>query len=385
MSTSENFTPGVFLESLASSYLYAGSRITHAIYISICLLLILSFLSLFFITMQVSEVAPAIIRPETEWSVIHSLVNGRLAECRVKENSFVEAGQVLYIIESDRLLAQEKFLGNRKAELDLLLNDLHALTSGISGPALSTPLYQQAYRSYREKLSDAQARSAKVKTDYERNRKLHDQKVIADAEFEGHAFEFRKAQNDVSILIQQQVNLWENERTQYMKEEKEISSQLIQLQHDKEDLIIHAPVRGNIQNVAGLYPGSLVFVNQPLGQISPETELVVEAYVQPNNIGLIQHNTHVLFQVDAFNYNQWGVATGTVQEISSDIQLMNEQPIFKVRCNLDNNFLQLRSGYKGYLKKGMTLQARFLVTERTLWQLLYDKADDWLNPYSNNN
>jgi len=28
----------------------------------------------------------------------------------------------------------------------------------------------------------------------------------------------------------------------------------------------------------------------------------------------------------------------------------------------------------------MTLQARFLVTERTLFQLLYDKADDWLNP-----
>jgi HlyD family secretion protein len=28
----------------------------------------------------------------------------------------------------------------------------------------------------------------------------------------------------------------------------------------------------------------------------------------------------------------------------------------------------------------MTLQARFMVAERTLWQLLYDKVDDWMNP-----
>jgi len=28
----------------------------------------------------------------------------------------------------------------------------------------------------------------------------------------------------------------------------------------------------------------------------------------------------------------------------------------------------------------MTLRALFFVTRRTLFQLLYDKADDWLNP-----
>jgi HlyD family secretion protein len=32
------------------------------------------------------------------------------------------------------------------------------------------------------------------------------------------------------------------------------------------------------------------------------------------------------------------------------------------------------------IKKGMTVQVRFLVTRRTLFQLLFDKADDWLNP-----
>lgn len=69
----------------------------------------------------------------------------------------------------------------------------------------------------------------------------------------------------------------------------------------------------------------------------------------------------VRFQVDAFNYNQWGMATGKVLEISNDIYTIDEKPVFIVKCQLDKEFLQLKNGYKGYLKKGMTLQARFMI------------------------
>jgi len=161
---------------------------------------------------------------------------------------------------------------------------------------------------------------------------------------------------------------------------RDFESQLTQLQKENENLTIKAPVSGSIQNFAGIYQGSMVFANQDLAQISPDTNLVVEAFVNPNDIGLLRTNMPVRFQVDAFNYNQWGLATGNVLEISNDIHFVNEKPVFKVRCLLDQEYLQLKNGYKGYLKKGMTLQARFMVTERTLWQLLFDKVDDWLNP-----
>ena len=67
-------------------------------------------------------------------------------------------------------------------------------------------------------------------------------------------------------------------------------------------------------------------------------------------------------------------------DISSDVITHNDQPVFKVRCSLDNHELQLKNGYRGKLKKGMTLTARFRITERTLCQRFYDKMDDWLNP-----
>ena len=54
--------------------------------------------------------------------------------------------------------------------------------------------------------------------------------------------------------------------------------------------------------------------------------------------------------------------------------------MFRVRCAVKENTLQLKNGYKGMLQKGLTYTARFYLTRRTLWQLLFDKLDNWLNP-----
>jgi HlyD family secretion protein len=59
---------------------------------------------------------------------------------------------------------------------------------------------------------------------------------------------------------------------------------------------------------------------------------------------------------------------------------INDLPFFKVRCSLEQKSLLLKNGYKGYLKKGMTLTGRFMLIRRSLFQLLYDKTDSWLNP-----
>ena len=100
----------------------------------------------------------------------------------------------------------------------------------------------------------------------------------------------------------------------------------------------------------------------------------------PKDIGFIEKDMQVLFQIDAFDYNIWGISKGQVTEIASDFLIINHRPVFKVKSKLNQPYLKLKNGYTGYLKKGMTLRARFTITERSLWQLLYDKADSWMNP-----
>jgi hypothetical protein len=59
---------------------------------------------------------------------------------------------------------------------------------------------------------------------------------------------------------------------------------------------------------------------------------------------------------------------------------MNNTPMFRIRCTMDRNYLSLKNGIKGYMKKGMTVRARFIIAERSLFQMLYQSTDDWLNP-----
>jgi HlyD family secretion protein len=54
--------------------------------------------------------------------------------------------------------------------------------------------------------------------------------------------------------------------------------------------------------------------------------------------------------------------------------------MFKVKCTFKSPTLMLKNGVKGQLKKGMSLQARFILTRRSLFQLLFDRTDDWINP-----
>ena len=85
-------------------------------------------------------------------------------------------------------------------------------------------------------------------------------------------------------------------------------------------------------------------------------------------------------QVDTYNYQQWGLLEGKVAEVLPDIVEINNMPCFRVRCVMNSNYLELPNGYKGYMKKGMTVTGRFFLTKRSLLQLLFDKIDDWMNP-----
>ncbi len=52
---------------------------------------------------------------------------------------------------------------------------------------------------------------------------------------------------------------------------------------------------------------------------------------------------------------------------------------FKVGGQMDKNYLQLKNGFGGNIGKGMTFTTRFHLIHRTLWQLLFDRVDDWFN------
>ena len=373
--------PKEILTHTTEFHLSHHPRTPQVIYVSIVLGLITLVALLPFLWVDVSVKSEGILKATTEMSILKATANGYIKEVMVKEHQAVQKGQLLFSVTAPGLHEKEKFLQAKREEVNMFLEDLNLLLGEVAiNQHPKTSLYRQSYSDYQQKLLDRQTRFLKVKQDYERNKKLYEQKVIAAADFENFQFEYDKSKNEIELLKQNQLSQWQQELRSYEKELTELENQTAQLRKEMDNLDIKAPVNGTVQNLIGIYAGSSVFAGQELAQISPNTDLLAEVYVSPNDIGLLRPGMNVRMQVGAFNYNQWGLLTGKVKEISSDIQVMNNRPMFEVKCSLEKDHLTLKNGYKGNLKKGMTLQARFVVTQRSLWQLLYDKADDWLNP-----
>jgi HlyD family secretion protein len=56
---------------------------------------------------------------------------------------------------------------------------------------------------------------------------------------------------------------------------------------------------------------------------------------------------------------------------------------FRVECLPEKTWMSLRNGIRADLKKGMNFNARIILTRRSLFNLLFDKVDKWMNPNRN--
>lgn len=379
--------PPEILEFTSDYHFQQHHTRSNAVYMMILLIIVAAFVSLFLIAVDVSVRSAGVVRATDNRNEIKALVSGRIDSLMVRENQRVRKGQTLLTIEADIIREQNQLVKAQKSDFDNQVRDLKILlhlsrTNNWSRkPGLTSGLYKQDFALFWQKITDAKTTLITVEKDFARNKKLHDVKAISELEYDRAVLLHTSAQNRIKTLMEEEEARWESELTNLQMKVRELKSQNAQFQREKDFYIVKAPISGTIQDLKGLQTGSIVSANEFLAEISPDEAIVAEMFVEPKDIGLIRPGTKARLQVDAYNYNQWGLATGHVASVSSDVYTNGkEPPYFKVRCVLDQDALSLPNGYKGKIKKGMTVQARFLVTRRTLFQLLYDKTDNWLNP-----
>lgn len=377
--------PADIIEDSIENGLSAISTRSQLIYITALAGLLAALAALPFIGVDVSVQSQGVVRTVAEKNEIRPLVAGVVAEVLVHNNQSVRVGQPLIRLRTD--LPETKLRLNRSQQAGKLLNihDIDRLVHAdratlLSVSGLRSPLIRQQYEQLRFQLSEAIHTQQRRKQELEMAQQLYRDKVIARQELEDKEYNDKMAGAQMASQMERQLSEWQTVLMQSRLDLDELRAQEKQLLNERELHTIKAPVAGTVGQLAGRYPGSYVQPGEVLGIVSPDSNLVVECYVSPKDIGLLRPGMPTRMQIDAFNYNQWGMAEGTIGEVSNDIVVMNNQPVFRVKCRLKTNFLTLSTGYKGYLKKGMTLQARFIVTRRSLFDLIYDKTDDWLNP-----
>jgi HlyD family secretion protein len=260
-----------------------------------------------------------------------------------------------------------------------LITGAENITPGLVN-RLKTPVYKQQVSRFVNQVTDHEASIKKAGNELAMNSFLAAEKVISSKEL----FD-KRIENDKLLAIyhsfkNEQLNIWQQELNKYRIEISQARTRMHEIHAENRLHAIRAPVSGTLQGIQSAYEGNSLSAGETVCSISPETELVAECFISARDAGLVKNGQPVSFRIDAYDHNYFGILTGKVISIDNDFTLLNNNPSFKVRCSFNHSSLSLKNGFTGQLKKGLTLEAMFKVTSRTLFQLLFDKLDDWIDP-----
>ena len=355
-----------------------GSK-SISIYALVIISLITLILALPFIEVDVTSQSRGVVRSQKETVSLNTIVEGEIILFNMKNNQAVNVGDTLIMIAKEDIESQKELNDTLIKGSKLLMNDLNRLLTG-STSAFETSRGREMYNTFFSKKIELANKLNLAESNFIRQKQLFDKMVISQSVYEKYVYEYNAARQVIKSFTKQNRSSWELQKQELQERQKSLENNITNLNIQSSNYTITAPLTGTLENVKGLQVGSFVSASQTIAQISPDSDLIVENIVYPSEIGLLKKGQNVKFQFDAFNYNQWGLLEGRIIEIDKNITLDNSTAFFKIRCSLESKELRLKNGYEAKISKGMTLTTRYFINRRSIWELLFDKIDDWLNP-----
>ncbi len=370
------------------SYLIKISTRSRIIYLIIILFVAGCISVLPFIYVDVSVQARGFIQSDIEKQKIITPFHGKISYSHIRNGVKVEKGDTLLIIDSETIRAQKAAFENRLAENESAISDLEKLNT-IDNPEIilddsffRTDRYFIEYSNMLKLRNIEYQTYQRIKAEHDRNKVLYETKLIPDSEFEKSLFSFKSEEENLSRIITYHKTLWHSDLMQRRNDSNTLNAEIQHCEEELNNRILIAPVEGEIIQSMDIQKGTIVGQNQAVAEISPEGELIATCFINPGDIGLLNRSQRVRIMIDALHYNEWGLLDASITEISDDM-IVDEasNAYFRIKCKPEKTTLSLKDGTMASLKKGMSINARIVITRRSLFNLLFDKIDKWLNPY----
>lgn len=384
------------------------------IYWSLLVVTLAALSALPIVKVDMSVGAPGQIRPAVERLVVYPAVSGRISEFLVADNQLVQAGDPLLVIDSSALQARIAQNRSERAENARALTDLQTLLGPDAWPAvldssppelpeipplalanspwstgtdlslpLATPQYLRQHAVLQSNLARLSLQRSKVMHDLVRSKSLYEKGLITQQEFEQQDYAVQTVEREFQLLVQQTLSRWQSERLERELKDTALESEREQLAQQATLYTVRAPINGTAIGFTGLHTGLFLPAEQRIGEISPTAALQADVYLSPRDVGFVKTGQPTKLQIDAFPYTEWGTITGQVRSISQDFVQLGQQIAFKAVVDLDATQLQSATGTLVDLRRGMTVRARFVLQRRTLFNVLFGKMSDSLDPRAN--
>lgn len=373
--------PKEFIKASLENYTCEIRKVGLSIFQALLIVVVLGIISLPLISVDISESLQGNIDTDLDHFILSAPVSGQVMVNEIAESKLVKSGDTLLLINTDHLSQEREKRNVQKHRLELYLKDINALIKNKG--ELATQQYQLAFIEFQTNKNRLKLTLDNQIKLFNREKLLHEQGVIADQDLEEAEIVYNNARFDLALFQKQQMTKRKKEALQFEREIEQLAITLANLEVKISNSIVKSPYEGELQYVSPVSKGQFLVAGTKLAELAPIGKTIAVCWVPTRDIGLVKVGMTGHFRIEAFNYNDWGMLSGKVQKISREAYIIDQQPFFKVTCELEDDRLQLKGGQVGYLMNGMTLQASFIVANRSLYQLLYDKVDNWINPEIN--
>lgn len=304
-------------------------ELTFSLLLALFLVTFLAWSALFSVDQTVKAVGQVIAVSRTQ--VVQAVDGGVVSEILVQEGQQVRAGQPVVVFERDRSSASYEESRSKEASLSVALIRATAESQGAA------PVYGTRFKNYPEFVNAQLALyEQKKRSLQEESAVLEDSLLMARQELEMNEtlykagdtsrLEVMRAKRQV-LEVQARLQAVKNKYLQDAKAEaaklsEELSSSQFRVEAQKnilEHTTLVSPVDGVVKLLKVTSIGGVLRPGEELMLISPtDSDFVIEAKVNPADVGLLKLGQGTRIKLDAFDYSVYGILHGELIYVSSD-------------------------------------------------------------------
>jgi membrane fusion protein len=363
---------------------------------------------------------PGVLMPEWGTVELSSAVSGVLLEQRVKEGDWVQQGQVLFVVNTDKISAEgstasllashlahrrSTLLAERQSRVAQNRQREAHLSDRIRSLSLETAQASQEQALAKRRVELAQ------KT-WQRFEQMAAQGFVSDIQAQGKQEELIDLQSRLEntlrngIALVREHNLAQADLSHLQKQlaidllqiDRSLASldqETAEIQSRKTSSVL-APQAGQVSTVhlslgamaqAGQTIASMVPHASPLEPIPSAHTLVAALFAPTRTAGFIQPGQEVWLRLAAYPYQKFGLARGRVLKVSGTpiapqdlphgqgtalmASTQSNEPLYRIHVELASQHV-MAFGESRPLRPGMTLEADVIHDLRGIWEWVFE-------------
>lgn len=304
----------------------------------------------------------------TNKNYIMPAYTGEIDEMNISEGSYVNKGDVLFVVKSTDLDLQEEQI---TGQIDVYRENISQLKKLEQSVMNNTNMFDLSQENDRQYYNQYEAYISQINQN-DIDTSTYKSYGYTDAQIEA---ELEKNNAKISEIYYSTLKTINENITQYENEIEKLKVQNNAISNGQNEYQVLANTSGIVHMMNDYKEGMVVQAASAVGSIANENdEYTINAYLSVSDKPRVQIGDTVNIEVSGLAQNTYGNLKGKLVSIDNDITTSQDgkESYFKSRISIETPYLISNKGNKINISNGMSVEARIVYDELTYFDYLLE-------------